>query len=244
MTPTPTKTLSATRAVALREFASFFRVPLGWVVIALFTLLSGVLFAITLEPGAPASLRAFFALATWTMLFIAPAVSMRLLSEEARAGTLELLTTAPVTSLSVALGKYLGACAFLLAMLAPTLVYVAALEALADPDYGPILSGYLGLFLSGAVYLAVGLLASALTASQTSAFLAALFTLLLLRVGSLQGASLPEPWSDIAFALSFDLRIEDFAKGVIDTAGVVFFIAAAAWFVALAAVALEARRWR
>jgi len=239
-----TSTLSATRAVAMREFASYFRVPLGWVVIALFTLLSGVLFAITLEPGAPASLRAFFGLATWTMLFVAPAVSMRLLSEEARAGTLEILTTSPVTSASVALGKYLGACGFLVAMLAPTLVYVGALEAVADPDYGPVLSGYLGLLLSGMVYLAVGLLASALTASQTSAFLGCLFTLLLLRIGSLQGGSLPEPWSDLAFALSLDLRVEDFAKGVVDLGGVAFFLAASMWFVALAAVALEARRWR
>jgi len=239
-----TSTLSATRAVAMREFASYFRVPLGWVVIALFTLLSGVLFAITLEPGAPASLRAFFGLATWTMLFVAPAVSMRLLSEEARAGTLEILTTSPVTSASVALGKYLGACGFLVAMLAPTLVYVGALEAVADPDYGPVLSGYLGLLLSGMVYLAVGLLASALTASQTSAFLGCLFTLLLLRIGSLQGGSLPEPWSDLAFALSLDLRVEDFAKGVVDLGGVAFFLAASMWFVALAGVALEARRWR
>ncbi len=239
-----TSTLSATRAIALREFASYFRVPLGWVVIALFTLLSGVLFAITLEPGAPASLRAFFGLATWTMLFVAPAVSMRLLSEEARAGTLEILTTSPVTSASVAMGKYLGACGFLVAMLVPTLVYVGALEAVADPDYGPVLSGYLGLLLSGMVYLAVGLLASALTASQTSAFLGCLFTLLLLRIGSLQGGALPEPWSDLAFALSLDLRVEDFAKGVVDLGGVAFFLAASGWFVALAAVALEARRWR
>lgn len=239
-----TSTLSATRALALREFASYFRVPLGWVVIALFTLLSGVLFAITLEPGAPASLRAFFGLATWTMLFVAPAVSMRLLSEESRAGTLELLTTSPVRSVAIALGKYLGACGFLVAMLAPTLVYVGALEAVADPDYGPILTGYLGLILSGMVYLAVGLLASTLTASQTSAFLGALFTLLLLRIGSLQGGALPEPWSDVAFALSLDLRVEDFAKGVVDVGGVVFFLAASAWFVALSAVALEARRWR
>ena len=239
-----TSTLTAAAAVAKREFASYFRVPLGWVVIALFTLLSGVIFAITLEPGSPASLRAFFALATWTMLFVAPAVSMRLLSEEARAGTLEILATSPVTSASIVLGKYLGACAFLLAMLAPTLVYVAALEAVADPDYGPVLSGYLGLLLSGMTYLAVGLLASALTASQTSAFLGALFTLLLLRIGASQGGALPEPWSDLAFALSLDLRIEDFAKGVVDLGGVAFFLAACAWFVALAAVALEARRWR
>lgn len=233
-----------TITIARREFASFFRVPLGWVVIALFTLLSGVLFAITIEPGAPASMRAFFGLATWAMLFVAPAVSMRLISEEARAGTLEILTTSPVRSWSIAAGKYLGACAFLAAMLAPTLVYVAALEAVADPDYGPILTGYLGLLLSGAVYLAVGLLASTLTASQTSAFLGALFTLLLLRIGSLQGGMLPAPWSGVLFAVSLDLRVSDLAKGVVDLGGIAFFAAASVWFVMLSSVALEARRWR
>jgi ABC-2 type transport system permease protein len=235
---------ACTLAIARRELASYFRVPLGWVVIALFTLLTGVIFAITLEPGAPATLRSFFGLATWSMLFVAPAVSMRLLSEETRGSTIEILATSPVTSLAIVAGKYLGASGFLLAMLAPTLVYVGALEAVANPDYGPILTGYLGLLLAGMTYLAVGLLASTLTASQTSAFLGALFALLLLRLGTTQAARLPEPWSDIVFALSLDLRIDDFAKGVADLAGVVFFLAASVWFVSLAAVALEARRWR
>lgn len=230
--------------IARREFASYFRTPLGWVVVSLYTLLSGVLFALSLEPGAPATLRGFFGLATWTMLFVAPAISMRLISEEVRTGTLETLVTAPITSLAIVLGKYLGACAFLATMIAPTLVYVATLEALADPDYGPIASGYLGLMLTGMTYLAVGLLASALTASQTSAFLAALFTLLLLRLGATQGGALPAPWSDVVFALSLDLRIGDLAKGVVDAGGVVFFLAGSAWFLALSAAALEARRWR
>ena len=233
-----------TLTIAQREFASFFRVPLGWVVIALFTLLSGVLFSMTIEPGAPATMRTFFRLATWAMLCIAPAVSMRLLSEESRAGTLETLATAPITSAALTAGKYLGACAFLLAMLAPTLVFVGVLEAVADPDYGPVFAGYLGLICSGALYLAVGLLASSLSSSQTSAFLGALFTLLLLRIGTLQGSSLPEPWGPIASAFSFDLRIADFAKGVVDLGGVAFFLAGAAWFVTLAAAATEARRWR
>lgn len=236
--------LAATGAIARRELASYFRVPLGWVVIALFALLSGVLFAITIAPGAPASLRSFFNLATWTMLFIAPAVSMRLISEEARAGTLETLATSPVASVAVVMGKYLGACGFLLAMLVPTLAYVAALEVFADPDYGPILTGYLALIFSGMIYLAVGLLASTLSTSQTSAFLGALFTLLLLRLGAAQGGRLPEPWSEIAFALSLDLRTDDLAKGVVDLGGVTFFLAGSVWFLSLAAVALEARRWR
>lgn len=236
--------MNATIAIAARELASYFRVPLGWIVVALFTLLSGVVFAVTLAPGQPASLRAFFSIATWTMLFVAPAVSMRLISEETRSGSYESLATAPVTPAAIAAGKYAAAVGFLLAMLAPTLAYTAALEALADPDYGPVLTGYLGLLLTGMTYLAVGLLASALTASQTSAFLAALFTLLLIRVGALQAASLPEPWSEIVFALSLDVRAADFAKGVLDLGAVVFFLAASAWFVTLAAVALETRKWR
>jgi ABC-2 type transport system permease protein len=236
--------ITPTLAIARRELCSYFRVPLGWVVIALFTLLTGVIFAITLEPGAPATLRSFFGLATWSMLFVAPAVSMRLLSEETRGSTIEILATSPVASLAIVAGKYLGACGFLVAMLLPTLVYVATLEAVAAPDYGPIFTGYLGLLLSGMTYLAVGLLASTLSASQTSAFLGSLFALLLLRVGATQAARLPDPWSELVFALSLDVRIDDFAKGVADLGGVVFFLAASVWFVVIAAVALEARRWR
>ncbi len=233
-------------AIAGREYASFFRLPIGWVVIALFLALAGFVFALgSLQPGEPATLQSFFNLVSWLMIFIAPAISMRLVSDELRSGAIEPLMTAPVSDWQVIAGKYAGGVAFLFTILAPTLVYALVLEWLADPDPGPILAGYLGVALMGMLYLAVGLLASTLTANQIVAFLGALFALLLVRMATVWGARFVEPpFTDALYALSVDLRVADFSRGVIDTSHIVFFLAASAWFIVLAVVALESRRWR
>lgn len=238
--------MGAAWLIAKREVASFFRLPIGWVVIALYLALSGAVFAlVTLQPGEPATLREFFRLSTWVLMFLSPAVSMRLIAEERRAGTFETLMTSPVLEWQVALGKLAGATLFLLCLLAPTLAFPLVLESVADPDWGPIAAGYAGLILLGLFYLSVGALCSALTSNQIVAFLGALFLVLLLRLASLQGAQmLGPPYDRILYPLSVDLRIADFGKGVIDTAHTVFFLAASAWFLTLTTVALEARRWR
>lgn len=233
-------------AIAQREFASYFRLPIGWVVIALYLVLTGFVFAFgTLGSGKPATMREFFQLSSWMVLFVAPAISMRLLSEELRSGTIEPLMTSPVSDWEILTGKHLAGVAFLLAMLAPTLAYVATLRALTPIDPGPVLAGYAGLILLGVFYLSVGLLFSALTSNQIVAFLGSLFFLLLLRiVASEAPRHIGPPLDSVFFALSVDARMVDFSKGVIDSAHVVFFLAGSAWFVALAAVALESRRWR
>jgi ABC-2 type transport system permease protein len=233
-------------SITAREYASFFRVPLGWIVVALFLLLSGVIFTRQgLTPGQPATMRMFFRV-WWTLLVVlAPAISMRLFSDELRSGTIESLLTAPVAEAMVVVGKYLGAVLFLLTMLAPTVVYVGLLETLSRPDYGPILAGYLGIVLLGMLYLAVGTLASALTASQTLAFLGAFFALFLVEVGGAALApSAPAPIRQFLYALSANQRMDDFARGLIDSSHIVFFVGASAWLLMLATVVLESRRWR
>lgn len=238
--------MRATLAIASRELASYFRTPVGPMVIALYLLLSGFFLAFgTIIPGEPASLRGFFAVSQWLLLIVAPAISMKLIADEVQAGTIEPLMTAPVSDWSIALGKYLGAVGFLLCMLAPTLGYVGVLELLADPDYGPIASGYLALVLVGMTYLSVGLFSSALTQSQLGSLLVTLFFFVLIELAAIQGGRvLGPPYDEPLFALSIRLRIADMARGVIDTAHVVFFVSISAVFVALTAVTLESRRWR
>jgi len=233
-------------AIASREFAGFFRQPMGWVVVALYLALSGTVFAASaLVTGEVASMRGFFRMSTWLLMFIAPAASMRLFADEQRTGTLEPLLTSPATDFAIVAGKYLGAAGFLAAMLAPTLLYVGVLEVFADPDYGPIAAGYLGMLLLGGLYLAVGTVFSTLSDSQVVAFLGTLFFFLLLRLAVWVGApALGEPWAAYLYRLALDLRMEDFAKGVIDTAHVVFFVCAAAWSLVVAGCVLMMRRWR
>lgn len=237
-------------AIAVRELASFFRLPVGWVAIALYLFLTGVIFGVmTIVPGQPASLRHFFGISAWLLLPVVPAISMRLLSEELRAGTIEPLMTAPVGDAAVVIGKFLGACMFLAAMLAPTAAYALILFRVSDPapDPGPIAAGYLSLVLVGVLYLSVGMLFSSMTSNQTLAFLGTLLFLLgLLMLPNLllEAAWLPDAWNGPVRAMSISARAADFAKGVIDTSHVVFFLSLSAWFLVLTTVATQSRRWR
>jgi len=240
----------ATVAIATREVGSLLRLPVGWIVIALFVFLSAVIFVNgTLIPGQPATMRYFFASASWMLIPVAPAISMRLISEELRSGTIEPLRTAPLSDSAVVWGKFIGAVAFLGLMLAPTLALVAVLVAVGDPkpDPGPIVAGYLALILVGMLYLSIGLLASTLTSSQTLAFLGTLMFLILMMVLSgivATSGGVPEWLGRALVAIGVQGRVRDMAKGVVDTGSVAFFIGASAWFVLLASAALSSRRWR
>lgn len=233
-------------AIAGRELGSFFRLPLGWVVVALFVCLSSVFFVgRTLIPGNPATLREFFGVWWGLLLVLAPAVSMRLFSEELRTGTIETLLTSPASEWVLVGGKYLAAVLFLLAMLAPTLIYVVILEAVSRPDYGPIVSAYFGLILLGMLYLAIGVVVSVLTSSQTLAFLGTLFVLLMLDILAVRlAAAAPQRISKALFALSPSIRADDFARGLVDSSHVVFFLAGSFLMLSVATVILQSRRWR
>lgn len=232
--------------IAGREWASYYRTSTGWVVTALFLLLCGFWIAYaTIRPGEPATLRAFFGVSQWIMLFIAPAISMRLVADERRTGTLESLATAPVGDAAIVLGKYLGAVLFFATMLLPTLAYPALLEAVADPDYGPILAGYAGLVLVGMLYLSAGLCTSALTENQVVSLLATIFLFVGLELAATAGGRWLGPPADAyLFEASVLLRVADFAKGVIDTSHAAVMLSASAWFLVVAVVVLNARRWR
>ncbi|MBA4028175.1 MAG: hypothetical protein C0475_03385 [Planctomyces sp.] len=238
--------MSGAWALAAREFMSYFRTPIGWLVGAVWLLIGGVVFVESaLVPGEAASMRGFFAAAWALLVVVAPALSMRSLSEELRTGTIEPLMSAPVGEWALVLGKYLGALGFLVVCLVPTLAYVAVLTSLAAPDPGPIAAGYLGVTLTGGLYLALGVLLSGLTASQTLAFLSTLFALLVVEVGlGVVAPYLPEAWARAALALSINRRAADFARGLIDLWTVGYFLVAILWALGLSAITLRARRWR
>ncbi len=233
-------------AIAKRELLSLFRTPAGWLIMALYLVLAGGVFALaSLRPAAPASLRDFFSISQWLLLFIAPAISMRTLAEERRSGTIEPLLTSPVSEWHIVPGKALAAWLFVAIMLLPTLAYPALLLALAPFELAGSLVGYVGLLLLASFYVSVGVLCSACATSQTSAFLATIAALLLLRLATVQGAGfLPPPFDAALYALSPELRLADFAKGVLDTSHLIYFASASAVMLTLAVGALETRRWR
>lgn len=178
------------------------------------------------------------------MMLITPLLTMRLLSEEKRSGTIELLLSYPLTDLSVVLGKYLAALAMLALILTPTLAQVAILAWLGPVHWPSVAAGYLGLILEGAGFLALGLLASALTENQIVSAVAAFAGLLFLWVlGWSSSVVGPEAGAALK-ALSLGSHFEGFPKGVIDTADAAYFLLFIGLFLFLTIRALEAKRWK
>jgi len=229
-----------------REISACFVSPIAYVAMALFLVLSGAFFALSdFRPGAPAAMHSIFEIMMIVLVFILPIITMRSLSEEQRSGTIETLLTAPVTDVQVVAAKFIGSWVFFLAVLAPTLLYVGVLAAFGEPDYGPIASGYLGLALLGAAYVAVGLFASSLTRNQVIAAVTSFVILLMLAmVGPWLGALAPPPWRDIVRHATIRTHYVDFTQGVVDGVHVIYFVALTVYALFLTVKVMESRRWR
>lgn len=231
--------------IAKREWLSLFFSPIGYVVLGLFALGTALLFAAQLEQGAAATMRPIFDGAVWLLIFIAPAVSMRLVAEELRLGTIERLMTTPVSDAAVATGKWIGAMGFMGVLLLPLGIEAIALEIIADPEPGPIWTGLLGLLLVGGLYLAIGLFASTLTSNQV---IALLVTIAIISIPTFAAyfastsAYLDPSIRKAVEYVSVNKQYADFAKGVIDIRNFVYFLSFTWLFVFLAAKMLEGRR--
>ena len=244
------------QAVAWKEIQVYFSSPTAYIVALIFLIGTGVFF--TVELGTPfpeASLSNFFVGidvgiftfggVTLMLVLIAPALTMRLLAEEQKMGTIELLLTSPVRDWEVILGKYLAALVFLLATLAVTLYYPLLLFIFASPDPGPIYSGYLGLVLYGAAALAIGILTSTLTSNQIVAFVVAAGILLVLYFTDFAAVVVGQGlWATVIGEMGLKSHFDDFNRGVIDTKHVIYFLSGIAVFLFLSIRALESRRWR
>ncbi len=219
------------RAVAKREWSSYFNSPVAYVFIVIFLVLSGVFTFVfgNFYEARQANLDTFFLWHPWLYVVLVPAAAMRLWSEERRSGTIELLLTLPLTPAQAILGKFLAAWAFLLLALALTFPMVITTYYLGDPDPGTILTGYLASGLLSGAYLAVGMLTSALTRNQVIAFvlavLAGLFLLLLGFAPLTHFVSRFAPmWLvDGLAALSFLAHFQNLQRGVIDLADLAYF---------------------
>jgi len=233
-------------AIMRKELRSYFASPVAYVVIAAFLVMAGVFFAILVRAQAgtvEASLDIVFGNVTVVLLVVAPALTMRLLAEEQKSGTIEVLLTAPVQDWEVVVGKYLASVVLFLVPVALTLVYPAVLLHYANPDVGPMIGGYLGLILFGSAFLAVGVLASSLAQNQVVAALLAVAILIAMwLMGAFAGSARP-PVSDILNYLSIIGHYSDFSRGLVDTRDIVYYLSVIAIVLFLAIRSLETRRW-
>lgn len=251
--------MSTTLTIARREFRSYFDSPLAYVVICLGMILLGVFFFLVDDPffgGAfwavgRASLTKMFEYVPYGLaVLIVPVVTMRLLAEEKRSGTLEMLITLPVKDHEVIIGKFLGAWGLVLVLIAATAFFPFMMFVwpwhLGHLDSGPLLTGYLGLALYSAATIAIGLLISTVTESQVIAFFITWLVLVLFQVIHKVPALfdfLGPAARSVTYFISFTVRLEPFTKGVISTREIVFFLSITIGCLMAAFRALERRKW-
>jgi ABC-2 type transport system permease protein len=234
----------ATLAIAERELKSLFVSTVAWVIAAGFLAVSGLLFSVIVFSSNEASLRYLISNLSVILLFVAPFLTMRLLAEENRLGTVELLLTNPVRDIEVVLGKFLGVMGFIVVMLAMTLYFPALLFIFGTPDPGPIATGYLGVLLQAAAFAAIGLAVSSTTENQiVAAFLSFAINLVLWLSESVSQFVGPPIGAAMKF-LSITSHFQDFSRGVIDTSHLIFFISLVAAALFLTYLSLQTRRWR
>lgn len=226
-----------------RQFRSYFNGPVAYIVICIVLLALGFFFWKTFFLFGRASAREMFRWLGLILTLALPALTMGLLAEEKRTGTIELLITMPVTEAQVILGKFLGVFGLYAVLLVLTLSYPLSVSTLGNLDWGPVWGGYLGLVLQGSAILAIGLMASSWTDNQLIALFVALTLSLLFWVLDKFLALLPTGAASALEWLSFDYHFQSMARGVIDLRDVFFFVSVTVFALAVAFRALESRRW-
>ena len=232
--------------ISRRELGAYFVSPIAYAIIAAFLVFSGVLFALYLNQR-EASLRGWISTMLFLAVFIAPMITMRVLSEEKQTGTIELLLTSPIRDGELVLGKFFAALGVWIVMMALTLVYVVVLRLFGDPDMVIIAAGYFALVLFGSAAVAIGVLTSAISPNQIIAVFTSFFIMLVLWiigfVGQLAGGA-TSPVSGVLSYLSIFDHTNDMVKGVLDSKDVVFYLSFIFLGLFLTGRSLESLRWR
>ena len=213
--------------IAKRELNSFFDSLIAIIMIVLFLGFTGFFTWISgsdIFLVGQASLQVFFGIAYWTLFFFIPALTMRLIAEEKKTGTIEMLLTKPVTDRQVILGKYLATIFLIVIALAFTLPYIITVSKIGNIDIGGTICGYLALILISAAYASIGLFTSSLTSNQIVAFLAALFIGLFFHIiFEFIASGMKGFFGQVINTLSMTVHFDSLSRGVLDSKDLVYF---------------------
>ena len=237
------------RRIALicgKEIGTYLSSPMAYIVSAIFIALSGASFTTYLAQTSysDTSIRGFLETGQLLILLFSALLTMRLISEERKLGTWELLLTAPVREYEIVLGKFFSCLLVLAGMLILTLYFPLLLLIFGDPDIGPILTSYLGLFLLGSASVAIGIFASSLTPNQIVSAVVAGGILFGLWFLGMVGSLIPEPLGEILSYFSLSEHFPGFVRGVVDTRDLVYYLSVTAVFLVLSVRSIETERWR
>ncbi len=221
-------------SICKKELNQFFSNLTGYIAIVLFLLINGIFLFMLPDSSifefGYASLDKFFELAPWILMFLVPAITMRSLSDEFKAGTFEILKTKPLSAWQIVLGKYFSILIVLFLAIIPTVIYIVtikALSAVGGIDSGGILGSYIGLFLLAAVFSAIGLCCSGFTSNAVVAFLISAFACLILYFGFNALSKLPFFANGVDYyveMLGIDFHYRSMSRGVLDSRDLVYFV--------------------
>ncbi len=237
-----------------REINSFFSSLTGYVVIVVFLVMNGLFLWVfpgefnILESGY-ASLDSMFILAPWLFLFLVPAVTMRLFSDEKKLGTIELLFVRPLTDYQIILAKFLAGLVLVIFSLVPTLIFYISVYQLGNPvgnvDSGGFWGSFIGLFFLAAVYVSIGLFTSTITENQIVSFILGVLLCFVVFLGFdyIGGLGLPGGLQNFVESLGISFHYNSMARGVLDTRDIIYFVSVIAIFTLFSKVVLESRKW-
>lgn len=242
-------------SLLVKEINSFLNSLIGYIVIIVF-LLTISLF-VWVFPGTEfnipdagyASIDPLFIITPWVYMFLVPAVTMRLFSEEKKSGTIEILLTRPLTELQVVMAKYLAGVVLVLFSLVPTLIYFFSVYTLGSPagniDTGSMWGSYIGLFFLGAGFVSIGVFSSAVSDNQVIAFIIAVFLCFFWYAGfdSISTIIGSGAIANVVYQLGINAHYSSMSRGVIDTRDVIYFISLVSLFIMLTRTILESRKW-
>lgn len=235
--------------ICKREINAFFDSLMAYIMLAAFLGLSGI-FTWLMGGGdvffiGQASLSSFFNVAFWTLFFFIPAITMRMVAEEERSGTMELLATKPISHFQIVAGKWLAAWLLVAISLALTLPYYVTVASLGPIDHGATISGYIALLLISGVYTSIGIFASSLTNNQIVAFIVSLFIAFFFQMLFSQLAViLPDILASIAQYLSLNQHYQTMSRGVIGLSNLVYLISLVLLGFLSATISIKRRAWQ
>ena len=232
------------RALIKREFLAYFRTPLGFVIVSIMYLFTGYYFFSFNLFGNTTETSGMFVMLFSVVLFLVPVLSMRLLSEDRRVKTDQVLLTSPISRLGIVLCKYIAALCVYAVAVSGTLVAAMVLQVYSQPDWSTILGNFTGLILLGATLISACLFISSFTESQVIAAIGGFgISLLLVLLDALQYVVTNSTLRIIMRHMSFNGRYGGFTIGIIGLADVIFFVSITVWFLFLTVLVLERRRW-
>lgn len=250
------KVLKIAQMISLiyKEIHSFLGSLIGYIVIAIFLTTIGLFLWIfpgdtnILDSGY-SSLDSLFYISPWVFIFLIPAITMRLFSEESRTGTIELLLTKPLTDFQIVFAKYLAGFLLVFFSVLPTLVYFYSVYQLGAPtgniDVGGTLGSYFGLLFLGSVFVSIGLFSSAISNNQIVSFIVGVFLCFFVYVGfeSISSLKMFEKIDDLIINLGINAHYLSMSRGVIDTRDVIYFLGVIFLFLLLTKTVLSSRKW-